>query len=57
MCLHAHTHKRKVWIKSHQIEKADMATDAFFKYPANKSMIALYHNSKLLKIRKKKSNN
>lgn len=38
----------------YQMEKADIATVAFFRYPANKTKTALYHNSKLLGMLKKK---
>jgi hypothetical protein len=45
--------KREMMMCPYQMEKADIATVAFFRYPASKTKTALYHNSKLLKKRKK----
>jgi hypothetical protein len=47
-------HKRETMMCPYQMEKADIATVAFFRYPASKTKTALYHNSKLLKKKKRK---
>jgi hypothetical protein len=47
-------HKSEMMMCPYQMEKADIATVAFFRYPASKTKTALYHNSKLLKKQKKK---
>jgi len=47
-------HKSEMMMCPYQMEKADIATVAFFRYPASKTKTALYHNSKLLKKKKRK---